>query len=234
MPPGVGAAPGTASTRPAGDGASYSARPNAPHPMPNEAYSAAARELLATAAQSGIHVLRVGELKRYGARCEPLLGALVGEVQRTSSRELLEELANVLATGWAREAAFGPLLERYRAAPNSPPSTKAMLAQTIGFLADERGAADLIEIASNRRHGNSRAAIVAALGRLDAPGVFEALIDLLRDPGVGGHALVALASVISRNRELIDVALVKPFLADGRAWVRREAKDLLHTLDELA
>lgn len=202
--------------------------------MPNEAYAAAARELLATAAQSGFRVHRVGELKRYGARCEPILAALVDEVRRTSSRELLEELANVLATPWAREAAFQPLLERFRTAPNSPPSTKAMLAQTLGFLADERMAADLIGVASSRRHGNARAALVAALGRLDAPGVLEALVDLLRDPGVGGHALVALANYISRNRELIDVALVKPFLGDGRAWVRREAKNLLQTLDQLS
>lgn len=202
--------------------------------MTNEAYAAAAQELLATAAQNGLRVHRVGELKRYGARCEPILGALVNEVRRTSSRELLEELANVLATTWAREAAFQPLLERFRVAPNSPPSTKAMLAQTLAFLADERAAAELIELASSRRHGNARAALVMALGRLDAPGVFDALVHLLGDPGVGGHALVALASYISRNRELIDVALVKPFLADGRAWVRREAKELLQTLDQLS
>lgn len=201
--------------------------------MTNEAYAAAAQELLATAAQNGLRVHRVGELRRHGARCEPILGALVSEVQRTKSRELLEELASVLAGPWARETAFQPLLERFRATPNSPPSTKAALAQTLGFLADDRVSAELIGVALDRRHGNARATIVTALGRLDEEGVLEALIELLRDPGVGGHALVALSQYIARHRELIDTSLVKPFLADGRAWVRREAKELLHTLDKL-
>jgi len=193
----------------------------------------AASALLEQAAAHGVNVATVAELRRYGARCAPFVDALVGAVRDTTSPQLLEDLAAVLAAPWARDAAFQPLAERYRSAPNSPPSLKAALAQALGVLADERSTAALMEFAAARKHGNSRAELVSALGRLNGDGVLELLVDLLRDPGVGGHALSALRVYVERTRDSIDPLLVKPFHSDGRAWVRRDAKELLHLLDTL-
>ena len=189
----------------------------------------AATALLEQAAAHGVKVATVAELRRYGARCAPFVEALVSAVRETNSPQLLEHLAAVLAAPWARDAAFQPLAERYRSAPNSPPSLKAALAQALGVLADERSTAALMEFAAARKHGNSRAELVTALGRLNGDGVLE----LLRDPGVGGHALSALRVYVERTRDSIDPLLVKPFHSDGRAWVRRDAKELLHLLDTL-
>jgi hypothetical protein len=202
-------------------------------PSSRETYLAAARPLIELVAQHGVHVHKIVELRRYGARCKPFVGALVAELERTPSRELLEELASVLGASWAREAAMEPLLARFRSTPNSPPATKAALAQALEFLADDDVATEFIELARDRRHGNARQALVAGLGKLDAPEVADVLVELLDDPGVGGHALAALAKVVERSRELVDDTLVKPFLRDGRPWVRREAKDFLQLLDRL-
>jgi len=200
--------------------------------MSNDSYNAAAGALRELAAAQGLHVHKIGELRRYGARCEPLLGALLNELATTTSRELVEELANVLAAPWARDAAFEPLVERFRTTPNSPPTTKAALAHALELLADDRFAPSFVELASDRRHGNARALLVLALGRIDGDGVLEALVDLLPDPGVGGHAVTALAEFVERNREPVDELLIKPYLRDGRPWVRRDAKALLQLLEK--
>lgn len=201
--------------------------------MSNDSYDEAAGELRAIAAAHGFQVHRLGELRRFGARCEPILEALVNELKTTKSRQVVEELANVLAAPWAREAAFLPLVERFRATPNSPPATKAALAHALELLADDRFAPELVELASDRRHGNARTLLVLALGRVDGDSVLEALVDLLRDPGVGGHVVTALMEFVERRREAVDEALIKPFLRDGRPWVRRDAKALLQKLDTL-
>ncbi len=202
--------------------------------MPSQAYSAAAKPLLDAAAARGMKVMRVVELRRWGARAEPLLAELIAALDQTDSLELVEELASVLSGSWAREAALKPLITRFRSAPNSPPSVKAALAQAIEAQVDERAIDALVELVRERRHGNARAVLVNALGRLDHPLALDTLVVLLADPGVGGHALSALANFVPRTRETIERALVKPFLADGRAWVRRDAKELLNVLDQLA
>jgi hypothetical protein len=195
-----------------------------------EAYERAARPLLDELAALGFRVHRVTELRRHGASYATALPALIRALESSDDPQLVEELGRVLAVPWAAPAR-GPLIAAFRRAPNSPPAPKAALAAAIEVLADDSVAGELLEIARAKEHGNARELVVLGLARLDDERIPDALEELLRDRGVGGHALTALVRVVAKRGLRLDPALAKPFLRDGRAWVRREANDLLQALE---
>jgi HEAT repeat protein len=184
-------------------------------------------------AAAGLRVHQLPELRRFGARYAPVVPALVRHLEQIEDLGVREELARVLAVPWARAAALRPLIGVFRRTPNSPPATKAALAAAIEALADDAVEDELVELARTTSHGNARELIVMALAKLSNPALIDVLAQLLSDRGVGGHALVALARLVARHRTPVELALVKPFLRDGRAWVRRETKDLLAVLETL-
>jgi hypothetical protein len=193
----------------------------------------AAQPLLDELAALGFRVHQLPELRRFGASYRTAVPALVRALEQSREPGLIEELARVLAVPWAREEALRPLIAAFRRAPNAPPAPKAALASAIEALADDSAFEALVEIARDRAHGPTRELVVLALGKLDDPRALEALVELLSDRGVGGHALSGLARAVARSRTPVDPSLVKPFLRDGRAWVRREAKDLMQLLSTL-
>ena len=104
----------------------------------------------------------------------------------------------------------------------------------VGALWDTRIArTEALELARTKSHGNARELLVLALPKLSSPRLVDTVADLCADPGVGGHALVALGRLVARHRTPVEFAVVKPFLRDGRAWVRRDAKELLALLETL-
>jgi hypothetical protein len=197
-----------------------------------EAYMRAAQPLLDELAALGFRVHRVNELRRHGARYAVAVPVLVRALERATDPMLVEELARVLAVPWAAPA-LRPLIEAFRRAPNSPPPPKAALAAAIEALADDSVAEELLEIARAKEHGNARELVVLALAKLDDERAPDVLEELLHDRGVGGHALTALLRIVPRRGLRLDPAIAKPFLRDGRAWVRRDAKDLLQALERL-
>jgi hypothetical protein len=198
-----------------------------------ERYRAAVQPLLEELAAAGLRVHQLPELRRHGANAATALPALVRALESAQDPQLVEELARVLAVPWARELALRPLLAAFRRTPNSPPAPKAALAAAIELLADDEVEAELVELARTKSHGNARELLVLALPKLSSPRLVDTVADLCADPGVGGHALVALGRLVARHRTPVEFAVVKPFLRDGRAWVRRDAKELLALLETL-
>lgn len=198
-----------------------------------ERYRAAVKPLLDELSAAGFRVHQLPELRRHGARAESVVPALVRALESAQEPELVEELARVLAVPWARELALRPLLAAFRRTPNSPPAPKAALAAAIETLADDSVEAELVELAGTKAHGNARELLVLALSKLSSPRLVDTVANLCEDPGVGGHALVALGRLVARHRTPVELAVVKPFLRDGRAWVRRDAKELLALLETL-
>ena len=198
-----------------------------------ERYRDAVQPLLDELAQAGFKVHQLPELRRHGARAAVVVPALVRALENAENPDLVLELARVLAVPWAREEALEPLLRAFRRTPNSPPAPKAALAAAIECLADDAVEAQLVELARAKQHGNARELLVLALAKLSSPRLVDVVANLCADPGVGGHALSTLLRLVARHRTPIEPEVAKPFLRDGRAWVRRDAKELLAVLETL-
>ncbi|MBM3991761.1 MAG: hypothetical protein FJ298_12230 [Planctomycetes bacterium] len=198
-----------------------------------ERYRAAVSPLLAELAAAGFRVHQLPELRRHGTRAQAVVPILVRALENAREPALVEDLARVLAVPWAREFALRALLAAFRRTPNSPPPPKAALAAAIEVMADDSVESELVELACTRAHGNARELLVLSLSKLSSPRLVDVLANLCADPGVGGHALAALARLVARHRTPVERAVVKPFLRDGRAWVRRDAKELLALLETL-
>jgi hypothetical protein len=190
----------------------------------------AAQPVLDELGSLGFQVHQIPELRRFGASYAPAVPALARHLAKIDHAGVREELARVLAVPWAREHALAPLLEVFARTPNSPPATKAALAAAIEALADASVESELVRLCTDRSHGSSRELLVLALGKLDSPAVADVLAELLRDRFVGGHAVQALLRITERTRLDLDSAILKPFFNDGRAWVRRAARDLAAAL----
>lgn len=196
-----------------------------------ELHRRAARPVLEDLAALGFNVHQIPELRRYGARYEPAVPKLVEHLVSSDHADVKVELAHVLAVPWAREHALRPLMKLFRDTPNSPPAPKAAIAAAIEVLADDTVERELTKLCTTQAHGNAREALVLAMARLDSPVAVDVLTELLADRGVGGHALLALHNLAQRTRIDLEKKLVKPFYNDGRAWVRRAARELAQALD---
>ena len=101
-----------------------------------------------------------------------------------------------------------------------------MVANALEAVADESILLDLIQLAKDRQYGVDRQMLVLALARIPDQRATDALVDLLGDDEVAGHAAKALGRLRARNvRPAVERLLDHP-----KSWVRAEAKKTLAKL----
>lgn len=197
-----------------------------------EAYQAAARPLLDELAAAGHPVDSVGQLvteaAATGTRYPAAIPVLVRWLPRVDYRPLLDDIVRALSVSWAKREAAPPLVALFRALPphDGPPETdpRWTVGGALETLAGPAVADDLLDLATDRRHGLARQLVVLGLGRLKGDArVPPVLLDLLDDEQVTGYAVMALgklkvASAAPRLRALAD---------HPEPWVRREAAKAL-------
>jgi HEAT repeat protein len=90
---------------------------------------------------------------------------------------------------------------------------------------------DLIEIATDTRHGYHRALVVAALGRIKKARdrVLPVLLELLNDDKVAPYAVMGLGRLKASEAR----PAIEPFLDHPDPWVRKEARKSLAKLAAL-
>jgi len=91
--------------------------------------------------------------------------------------------------------ALAPLVDEFRRAGNEEWALKWAIGNALSTLADASITNDLVELASDRRHGRSREMLMAALARTKDPQALELLVELVDDDEVAGHAISALRSL---------------------------------------
>lgn len=161
----------------------------------------------------------------------PLLGPLLEWLPKTRNLDLIEAISRALTDPRARPIAARPLIDAFRAIPIEAwqaSSVKWAIANGLATVADASVFPDLVELATDRRHGTSREMLTYAIGRSKVPDASRVLLDLLDDPDVSGHAIVALATLAPPEGR----ARIEPFVQDRRAWVRRAATRALFKIDQ--
>jgi len=94
-------------------------------------------------------------------------------------------------------------------------------------VADQSLFEQLCELVRDRRHGTARQMIVLALGKIKNPRAIDALIELLDDDDVSGHALSSLLKLKARKAR----PHFQRFLNDPRGWVRKIAAKAVARLE---
>jgi hypothetical protein len=88
--------------------------------------------------------------------------------------------------------ALRPLVSEFRQAADEERALKWAIGNALATLADDSIADDLVELARDRRHGRSREMLMDALARTKDERALDALVELVDDDDVAGHAISAL------------------------------------------
>ena len=95
---------------------------------------------------------------------------------------------------------------------------------------------DLIRLTLEKKHGSARQMIAIAVGKnarrdqAKRDQALEALLSVLDDPVIQGHALTGLRHLNDERAR----AAIEGFLDHAKAWIRKEAKHALTKLDKAA
>jgi HEAT repeat protein len=172
----------------------------------------------------GYDVASLAELQKSGIKYKNAVPMLADWLETTSTVRAKEQIALALSFPWAKPEATAPLFRQFAHLPVEIDATGLGIRWRIGdaiYCVDDRAAApEMIELALNPKFGRAREMIVLELGRVKTPEAIEALITLLDDPDVDGHAVKALSS----RGVTAPPQVFQEKLSDRRAWVRAAAR----------
>jgi HEAT repeat protein len=115
----------------------------------------------------------------------------------------------------ATPLALEPLVAEFRRADDD--GLKWAIGNALATLADDSIAEELVELARDRRHGRSREMLMDALARTKDERALDALVELVDDDDVAGHAISALRRLGPKSS--------LPYLARARPALERQAAE---------
>jgi hypothetical protein len=186
------------------------------------------RPVLDDLGKIGINVTSLDELRTGGRRYEEAIPVLVSWLKVTESDKVKEALVRTLSVPWA-DTAEATLVDLFLSLDSDRQhALKWAIGNALSVLAAKKNLDRLIEIARDRRHGTTRQMVVLGLANIPDERSEPALIDLLADPEVAGHAIMALGKLGAVKA----AASIRPFLKHETPWIRVEARKALSLLEE--
>jgi HEAT repeat protein len=183
---------------------------------------------------AGFEYNSLDDLRRSGIRyvaAIPILVKwlpLVNDPGLEESKSVRSSIVRALSVPWAKPAAALPLIAEFLATPDDETIMKWTIANALEVVADDSVFSEIVGLVRNKRHGKAREMLAAALGNMKNPQAIDALIELLNDDEVAGHALIAIRKLKAVKAR----PYVARFLDHPKAWVRSEARKVLKDLDE--
>ena len=80
----------------------------------------------------------------------------------------------------------------------------------------------------DKQNGQSRKMLTLALANMSKPEVEDVLVELLNDPDVAGHAIIAL----DKRGTLKSIPQIEMFLQHSVTWIRNAAKKALANIQK--
>jgi hypothetical protein len=171
-------------------------------------------------------------------RAAPILTEWLPRVRTPAAKEAIARSLSAEAT--ADGSAARALVNEFREAPLTTEwdGARWAYANALSTIADADVAGDLIELLRDRRYGSARQMLCEALRRTKDPRAPDVLIEVIRDPDIGGHAIDALRRYgpksslphLRRARATLEDVLEDPTATD---FTRRMASAALERIDGL-
>ena len=176
--------------------------------------------------------LVVTRLFEVGVNCDSVYDLVMGPTPAAAVPVLLdllevieepviaEGIVRALRTNAAKKRAEESLIALFRRLPSGPTNgLKWAIGNTLGGLDRQRYAAELLELALDKAHRSDRQMIVDALATVKGGEITQALVDLLGDDEVNGHAIGALRRRHAREA----LPALKGFEDHPSVWKRKIA-----------
>jgi hypothetical protein len=165
----------------------------------------------------------------------PILVRWLPRVRDPAEKEMLARSLTGVKT--ARSEAGRAILAEFRNADMRADAEKWAYGNALATLADGEIADDLLDLLRDRRHGGAREMLCDALKRTADPRAPDALIDLIDDDDIAGHAIYALRSYgpktalphLRRARPKLEALLARP---TASPFARRQAQRALERLTD--
>lgn len=194
----------------------------------SDRYVEAATGVIADLAAAGFDVQKVSELARPGVGDGRALPALLAWLPRVAYRPLKLDIIASLGSPWARPEAARPLVAEFHrvdVATDPPDGLRWSIGDALERVADESVLDDLVQIATDARHGRARSLIVLSLARMKKARhrVVPVLLGLLDDDDVAPYAIMALGRLKAGEAR----PRIEQFTGHPENWVRKEARKAL-------
>ncbi len=176
--------------------------------------------------------LVVARLREAGILCDSVYDFVNGPTPRSAvpvlvtlldvirEHVILQGIVRALRTKSAKGKVEARLIALFRSLPTElDDGLKWAIGNTLGGLDRQAIAEDLLTLAADKSQGSGRQMIVDALWSIKGAHVTEALIELLADEDVNGHAISALRRRHAREA----IPTLERFEEHPNAWKRNSA-----------
>lgn len=183
-------------------------------------------------AAAGVRVQSVFDLVNTRQSYPAAIPVLMDCLDRVDNLAIKEGLVRSLTCKEARGVAGTKMLRLFQSIPPNASAEDQLLKWAVGnclkVVATEDLFDDLVDLVRDTRHGKAREMVVVALGemRRRRDEAIAALMELLQDDQVVGHAVVALAKLRAKEAE----AKIQDLIGHPKEWIRREAEKALNRI----
>jgi hypothetical protein len=179
--------------------------------------------------RAGVSVESVFDLVNARGSYPEAISILLAFLPTIKDNWIKEGVVRALTVKEARGKAELPLVEEFQSitpGDTQQQSLKWAIGNALNVVATKAVGDELLALVNDRQHGPARQMIVVALSRLRPPKFIAALIDLLNDDDVCGHAIIALRK--SKAHEAIP--FIEALRTHSNVWIRKEAKKAVLSL----
>jgi HEAT repeat protein len=175
----------------------------------------------------GYSISSIEELKRIDNKNKDVIPILIRHLSQITDVNHKAFLVRCLGVKGFNTAS-NPLINEFKNSSNN--NYKWAIGNSLSLILDKSSLNDLLEIATDKKHGTARQMIVDGLGKFKDKKVIPVLVGLLEDKDVQGHALSALSKF--KDPELLPY--IKPFANHEITWIRNTAKSAISKLEKLS
>ncbi|MFZ7942733.1 HEAT repeat domain-containing protein [Neobacillus sp. 19] len=175
----------------------------------------------------GYSISTIEELKKIDNKNKDVIPIILRHLSQITEFNHKEFLVRCLGVKGFNSAS-SPLINEFKNSSNN--TYKWAIGNSLSLILDKSSLNDLLEIATDKKHGTARQMIVDGLGKFKDKKVIPVLVGLLEDKDVQGHALSAL----SRFKDPELIPYIKPFVNHEITWVRNTAKRAINKLEKLS
>lgn len=190
---------------------------------------AVAKPILDDLAKIGFEVESLSALRNPKRSWEPTIPILLHWLPLVNHQDVRESIIRCLSVPWTGNRATAYLIEEFRRTAAETNDYAWTIGNALSIVDVKGFEKEIINLCRNSKYGRARQMIIMGLHRLRNPEAEEVALDLLSDPEVKLHAIIALGKMKSK-RALFQL---EKLLVDKQAVIRKEARKAITKINRV-